>query len=360
MTLTRLRLLNFRNYESLDLSFDEGVNAVLGRNGSGKTNLAEAVHYLSLARSFRSSDDEPLIRHGCETAVLEAEISEGELRRTLEIEIGKGAKRVKLNGKPLRRLSELSRLVNVLLFCPSDVALFTGSPSERRNFLDVSLSKQSSDYFRLISRYGATLKERNALLKQARPDLALLDVLTDQLIDLEEPLVSYRSLFLSNLESTLPGVLSRLRGEATGAELIYRPFVKPGDGFKERAKKAYEASKESDLLHRSTSVGVHREDFSFRFNGKDVATYGSQGENRMAALALKLSPYYLIEKEERKPICVLDDVTSELDAKKIENLLALLKDFHQTFLTTTDITIENATYIDVASNKATRRNEHGR
>ena len=356
MILARLRLFSFRNYERLELDFDPGITAVVGKNASGKTNLVEAIQFLSLARSFRASDTGPLIKEGQSGAAIEASIREGDLLRTIRIELAKDAKRIFLNGKPLRRLSELSRLVNVLFFSPADVPLFAASPSERRDFLDISLSKQSLDYFRLISRYGAALRERNALLKEASPDEALLSVLTSQLIALAEPIVRYRELYIASLNRVLPPLLGRLRGDSSSVELVYRPFLKTGEDFAERAKKAFASAAESDRAHRSTGIGVHREDFSLRLNGRDISAYGSQGENRMAVLALKLCPYYLIEDEERKPICVLDDVTSELDAQKQGNLFEVLKDFRQVFLTTTQIEIEGASYVDVAANNAIRRN----
>ena len=357
MILIRLQLSSFRGYERLDLGFGPGITAVVGENAAGKTNLVEAIQFLSLARSFRTNDDAVLIQDGKNVAVIDATLSEGALTRNIRIELSKDAKKVYVNGNPIRRLSELSRLVNVIEFSPSDVSLFCGSPSERRSFLDISLSKQSLDYFRLISNYGRLLKQRNAVLKQTAPDLNLLDVLTDQMIEVEEFIVRYRNQYCDSLSHQLPGLLGRLRGAETEAELVYRPFVRgDADSFAKRAKKAYEASRESDLAHKTTSIGVHREDFSLKVHGVDIATHGSQGENRLAVLALKLCPYFLIEDEALKPILVLDDVTSELDAERVKNLMDLLREFQQAFVTTTQLSIEGATYVDVASNKAIRRN----
>jgi DNA replication and repair protein RecF len=357
MILTRIKLRHFRSYEELDLDFGPGLTLIVGDNAAGKTNLAEAIQFLSLARSFRTNEEENLIQDGAEMATIEATVREGAMNRTLRIEVSRKGKRVFLNGKPIQRLSELSRLVNVIVFSPADVSLFMGSPGERRNFLDVSLSKQSLDYFRLIGSHTRILKERNALLKGANPDLGLLDVLDHQLAELSEPIVGYRSLYLAQLSAALPSLLGRLRGDDASAALVYRPFLKQGEGFVERAYQAYRASRENDLFRKSTGIGIQREDFSLRLKGKDVAEFGSQGENRMAVLALKLCPYFLVEDEEKKPICVLDDVTSELDAEHNARLFEILKEFSQAFVTTTQYSIEGASYVDVAANKATRRNQ---
>ena len=356
MILERLVLTNFRTYETLDLEFGERANLILGANASGKTNLAEAVHYLSLARSWRTQEDRNLIRFGCDYASIRAFVKEGALRREILVEITPQGKRVSLNGKPLLRRSELSRLVNVLLFSPEDVRLFQGPPSERRGFLDVSLSKRSGDYLSLLGKQAALLKSRNAILKEGAKDRDLLEVVTDQLIEVQEPIVRYRTMYATALNGVLPKLLASLRGVTAPCSLVYRSFVKDDGSFKERAKKAYLDALEGDVLHKSTSVGVHREDFSLRLNGKDVAEFGSQGENRMAALALKLSPYFLVEEEEKKPICVLDDVTSELDVDNAGRLLACLDTLGQSFLTATDLSLHGASVFEVSDHKAIRRN----
>ena len=356
MILQRLVLTNFRSYPSLDLTFGERANLIVGDNASGKTNLAEAITYLSLVRSWRTLEEENLIAFGATYASMRAFVREGNLNREILIEFTPEGKRVSLNGKPLRRMSELSRLVNVLLFTPSDVRLFKGPPSDRRAFLDVSLCKRSADYLALISRQAALLKSRNALLKDGGRDRELLEVLTGQLIDVEEPIVRYRTMYVTSLNAILPKVLGSLRGEQTACALVYRPFARDDGSFKEKARKLYRDSLEGDVLHKATSVGTHREDFSFRLDGKDVAEFGSQGENRMAALALKLAPYFLIEEEERKPICVLDDVTSELDAQNAGRLLAYLNLLGQSFLTATHLTLPGASVIEVADHNAHRRN----
>ena len=355
MILERLVLTNFRSYPSLDIKFGEKANLIVGSNASGKTNLAEAIFFLSLARSWRTLEEKNLIRFGETYASVRAFVREGDLRRAILIEITPQGKTVSLNGKPLRRLSELSRLVNVLLFTPADVRLFKGPPAERRNFLDVSLAKRSNDYLSLVGRQAALLRSRNALLKEGIKDRDLFEVVTDQLIEVEEPIVRYRSMYVTSLNGVLPKLLASLRGITAPCSLVYRSFVKDDGSFKERAKKAYLDALEGDAIHKSTSVGTHREDFSFRLNGKDIAEFGSQGENRMAALTLKLAPYFLIEEEGRKPICVLDDVTSELDAENTSRLLSLLGSLGQTFLTATELSLQGASVFEVADHNAKRR-----
>lgn len=355
MMLTRLRLVNWRGYPLLDLRFEKGLNLILGQNGAGKTNLAEAIGYLSLARSFRTSDNQLIIASGSSEALVRAELREGAIHRNVEIALSKQGKKILINGKPCRKISELSRLVNVLTFVPEDVTLFLDSPGRRRSFLDAALSKSSQEYLDLISSYSRVIRERNLTLKADSPDEALIEVYTDQMESLEPSIIAYRRRYADSLNSVLPGLFARLRGESATCQLVYSPFVKDGPDLRERIQKAHEQALETERLRRSTCVGAHREDFRFLLNGKDVALYGSQGENRLCSLCLKLAPYFLVEEGSGKPIVVLDDVMSELDQTRQENLLLLLKGFSQVFLTATNLEAESASIIDVASHKATRR-----
>ena len=336
------------------LDFAEGINAIEGDNGTGKSNLAEAIYYLSLGKSWRSSDDRALIRLGESAAVIEAEIAEHGLSRRIAIYLSPNGRKILINEKPIHRLSELSKLVNVVLFSPEDTGIFRGSPSERRNFLDVNLSKQSLDYFALIGKHNRLLEERNAVLKSPKPDRTYLEVVTDSLIEVSEPLERYRRLYVDSLNKVLSSLESELYGQSRTLLVAYRPFVK-GAAFAEEAKKAYQRALEGDLYHKATSIGLQREDFSLLLDGKDVGVYGSQGENRLAAIALKLAPYFLIEDEEKKPLAVLDDIYSELDAEHASRLTALIKKLKQTFVTGTQLPINGATTIDVSPHKATRR-----
>lgn len=354
MKLTRLGLRNFRSYPLCSLEFASGVNVIEGDNGSGKSNLAEAIYYLSLAKSWRTNDDRALIRYGENAATIEADIAENGLSRRIAIHLTPTGRKILINEKPIHRLSELSKLVNVVLFSPEDTGVFRGSPSERRNFLDVNLSKQSLDYFALIGKHNRLLEERNAVLKSPKPDLTYLGVVTDSLIEVSEPLERYRCLYVDSLNKVLSSLESELYGQSRTLLVVYRPFVK-GAAFVEEAKKAYQRALEGDLYHKATSIGLQREDFSLLLDGKDVGVYGSQGENRLAAIALKLSPYFLIEDEEKKPLAVLDDIYSELDAEHASRLSVLIKKLNQTFVTGTQLPIDGATTIDVSPHKATRR-----
>lgn len=354
MIVTRLELRNFRSYPSLALDFSEKDNVLIGKNGAGKTNLVEGIYLLSLCKSWRSNEIKTLIRQGEEAAFVRAYVREGELSRKVEILITSKGKKISLNDKPVKRLSELSKLVNVTLFSPEDVNLFKDSPSSRRNFLDVSLSKEFPPYLSLIGRYGKILQERNLALKTPTPDKTYLEVLTNQLIDVSEPITRYRREYLTRLNQILSKVANSLYENNRTLQLVYKPFIK-GDTFKETAKKLYQKNLDNDLLHKTTTIGVHREDFSLLLNGSDIALYGSQGENRLAAIALKIAPYFLIEEKEKKPITILDDVYSELDDKHSLRLTELLKNLGQVFVTTADYSIKGDAIIDVSKESATRR-----
>ena len=345
MIVKSLGIKNFRNHVLGEYEFGDGLNIITGPNASGKTNIVEAIYYLSLARSFRGVEDADIINHKSEISQIDAVVVEGSIKRNIRILITKRGRSVLVNGKKVSRLSELSKCVNVLLFEPKDVMLFRGSPKERRNFLDINLSKQFPIYLEYISRYEKALKQRNEILKSGNIDKNLLDASTETLVKYAGPIINYRAMFVKDINDILIKITHALTGVRDKIEITYRPFVNMSSDYQSIALEAFNRSLESDLRHKATSIGIHREDISVSLNGKEIGTYGSQGENRLVALALKLSPYFLITDKDRKPVVVLDDVMSELDPKHREQLIKFLRKFEQVFITDTKLEIEGSTQI---------------
>ena len=345
MLIKNISLKNFRNHSNIYFDFSSNLNLLTGPNAIGKTNVVEAIHYLSLGRSFKANEDSELIKKGCERAEVNATITEGELTRKIKVLITKTGRTITINGKSISKLSELAKCVNVILFQPKDVMLFSGPPRDRRSFLDISISKKSAVYLDYISRYEKVLKERNDLLKSEQVDKTLLDVTTELLVKLSGSIISYRQMYVKDINDILNKITRALTGDKGTFELKYYPFVPYDSNFTESAKKAFKRAEESDFKHKQTSIGVHREDISISLNGRDIATFGSQGENRIAALALKLSPYFLIEDKDKKPIIVLDDVMSELDQKHQDRLIKFLRKFNQVFITGTKLDIPDCNHL---------------
>ena len=345
MLIKKIGLRNYRNHHSLSFDFSEHLNVITGDNAVGKTNIVEAIYYLSLARSFRTSEDTDLIKKNQDKAEIEAVITEGEITRKIKVVITRTGRAVLINNKNISKISELSKCVNVILFQPKDVMLFSGPPKERRNFLDISISKKSTIYLDYISRYEKVLKERNDILKANELNQTLLDVTTELLVKLSGSIISYRQMYVKDINDILNKITRALTGEKGTFELKYYPFIPYDANFNENAKKAFKRAEESDFKHKQTSIGIHREDISISLNGRDIATFGSQGENRVAALALKLSPYFLIDDNDKRPIIVLDDVMSELDKTHQERLIKFLRKFNQVFITATKLDIPDCNHL---------------
>ena len=351
MLVTSLSVKEFRNHVSKRFDFEKGINLITGPNASGKTNVAEAIYYLSLARSFRGVDDEDIINRQSEYSEIEATVLEGDIKRNIRILITKKGRSVLVNGKKVSKLSDLTKCVNVLLFEPKDVMLFRGSPKERRNFLDINLSKQFPIYLEYISRYEKALRQRNEILKAGNIDQKLLEASTELLVKYAGPIINYRAMFVKDINDILIKITRALTGVQGKIEVSYKPFVNMTSDYQNTALEAFNRSLENDLKHKATSVGIHREDISVSLNGREIGTYGSQGENRLVALALKLSPYFLINDKDKKPVVVLDDVMSELDPSHREQLIKFLRKFEQVFITDTKLEIDGATRIELNKTK---------
>ena len=339
MHLESLTIKNFRNHHFLTHDFSPKMNVISGENGAGKTNLVEAIYFLSLARSFRAQNDLELIEKGQNQTSIEARIVEGKIKRKIDVVIQNSGKRIFINDKPILRLSQLSKVVNIILFEPRDVMLFRGLPKERRNYLDINLSKKSTAYLEYISQYEKILKERNEILKQEQIDPQLLQINTDLLIKISGPIVAYRQKYVKDINDILKKIVRALMGERVEVEIRYDPFMKYDSNFKENAKNAFLRAQDGDIRRKITSIGIHREDFVLMLNGHNIAVYGSQSENRLVALAVKLAPFFLIEDKDKRPIVILDDVLSELDANHQERLIKFLKKFEQVFITATKLEV---------------------
>lgn len=320
---------------------------ITGPNAVGKTNVVEAIQYLSLGHSFKTNDITDLIRKGSDQAKIETVIQEGKIERKIVAILEKSGQKISINGKPIKKLSELVKVVNVILFEPKDVLLFRGSPKDRRNFLDISISKKSPNYIQFLSDYEKLLKERNEILKSPKFDENLLDTNTELLIKTSYAIVKYRKAYAEDINDILNKITRALTGTCEKFELHYYPFVEPNSEFEINAKEAFKRSLENDLRTKATSIGVQREDLSMSLNGRDIGEFGSQGENRIAALALKLAPYFLIDDKEKRPIVVLDDVMSELDQTHKQNLVNFLKRFEQVFITATRLDIEGSNHFQI-------------
>ena len=356
MIIDRITLRNFRSYEYIDVTLKEGLNAIVGPNGSGKTNLAEAIQYLSLGRSFRTSDDKDLIKKDATLAQIDASTRLGSAKNQIRINLSRDSKTVLINSKKINKLSLLSSVMNVIIFKPSDVNLFKSSPSVRRKFLDIAISKQNDIYLENLTNYNKLIKERNELLKAEEIDKLHISVIDEQLSSLALSISRERDRYITSINKVLSVVVNSLSSEKATLEIKYHRFVNLSDTNRKEVLNIYNAYLESDIKSGSTSVGPHREDFETIYNGNDIATYGSQGENRLSAIALILTPYFLITDEDKKPIVILDDVLSELDDTHRDKLLKFMSKFRQCIITATECDYTGCACIyEINKNKITRR-----
>ena len=354
MYISHIHLKNFRGYHSLSLDFTRGINVFTGVNASGKTNLLEAIHYLSFAKSFRGVDDQQLIKNSETQAVINAVVVTNTNQTKINILIDQNGKKIQVNEKGISKLSELNKITNVIIFEPKDVNIFKDSPKNRRNYLDINISKLNPIYGEVISRVDHLIKERNELLKSETIDQTQLSILTDQLINEEKQVITMRQEFVTKLNSVISKVAQAITGDESKVNIVYLPFVKLDD-YENNAKKLYQDNLENDIKRKATNVGVHREDFNLMMNEQNIALNGSQGENRLMAIVLKLSPYFLVSDKANHPIVALDDVMSELDNNHQKKLIDFLRKLDQVFITATNLYISQSAICEINKHQIIRR-----
>lgn len=344
MELLALALRNFRNYQDLSTTFSPGVNVFLGPNAQGKTNLLEAIYALALTRSHRTTTDKELIGWSGDAAQIVGTVERRTGKVPLELNFSSKGKKAKVNHLDQPKLASYIGNLNVILFAPEDLELVKGAPSVRRQFIDREFSQMSPKYLYVANQYKAILKQRNQYLKQLQADkqsdLLFLDVLTDQLVALASELIARRLKLLKALNAAAAPIQSDITQGNEELEIKYvsqltNDELADEQSIKEALLKRFEKIRPRELYEGVTKLGPHRDDLQFMVNERDVAVYGSQGQQRTTALAVKLAEIDLMFQETGEyPILLLDDVLSELDTDRQTHLLSTIQNKVQTFITT--------------------------
>lgn len=339
MYIKKLSLKNFRNYESENIEFSDGINILTGANAQGKTNAAEAIFFLCTGYSPRANRDRIVIKNGCDTAEITGVASSLYGDVSVKINFNKNDKKnIFINGIEVLKIGELLGNINSVFFNPSELKLVQESPEDRRRFLNVSLSQMSKNYFYALQRYNKILSQRNNLLKD--PDYTLiretLPIWDVQLAKQAAIIIKYRNEFLSDISPIAEAKHALL---SDGKETLKMKTESGYYGSEEEIAFALiedlKTGLERDMRLGFTSIGPHRDDIKFSLNGEDVKVYGSQGQQRTVALALKLAEtetFY--NKFGEYPILILDDVLSELDKKRQRKLIGAVENLQTIFTAT--------------------------
>lgn len=338
MKIRTLRLRNFRNYENAQISLDPGLNFLTGANAQGKTNLLESLVVLSLTRSFRLSNDAELIRRGADHAEIGC-IFEDRIDRRIDVIIHSAGKTLLVEKQPVRKSSAFIGLLNVVLFSPDDLGIFTDAPRARRQILNQEITKISPGYLNALNSCQGLLKERNALLKQFQPDIRMLDVLDQQMIQSSVPVIKARRAFVRGIGRHMEEQYSQLSGREEKASVSYLSCIDSSrEDIETAVREKIQGSRQKDLEMHVTGTGIHREDLCFELDGRNLIYEGSQGQKRMEMLAFKTSLLKFIEETTgKKAVLLLDDVFSELDRVRQQRLLDMISGTYQCVITATEI-----------------------
>ncbi len=346
MRVERVKLNNFRNLREMSVDVSPRINILLGRNGQGKTNFLEALSYLALGRSFRTSRDRELIQFHQDFSLVRIDGRDGQNEPfRLDVSLTReGKKKIRVDGTLIERHADLVGHLSVVRFDPDEVELAKGSPDHRRRFLDYTLSLCSSEYFRTLLEYRRAVAQKNRLLKSRSPvpDVEL-DVWDSELVRCGVPLLVARANTLAELEDHARDAYTELApdGGRLGLEISGTiPVGDPSDPNRtaESFAVALEGSRARERMMRHSLVGPHRDRLEVVLGGRSLRAYGSQGENRTASIALKLAQGELLyERTQERPVVVLDDIFSELDRVRTEALQHRLQREHQLFIATARI-----------------------
>lgn len=336
MIVKSLELKDYRNYNNLSMNLSDGTNILYGENAQGKTNILEAIYLCGTTKSHRGSKDKEIVMFDREEAHVRIILEKNKIPHRIDLHLKKNkAKGVAIDGIPIKKQSELFGMLNLVFFSPEDLYIIKNGPAERRRFLDLELCQLDKIYLSNLANYNKALLQRNNLLKQIGFNGNLLDTLyiwDQKLIEYGKTVIESRQSFILKLNELVGEIHKKLTGGKEELMIQYEPSVKEQD-FEEKLKQ----SLEKDLLLKMTHVGPHRDDMSFLIDSIDIRKYGSQGQQRTAALSCKLAEIDLVKAVIKdNPVLLLDDVLSELDRQRQTQLLNSIGDI-QTIITCTGL-----------------------
>lgn len=377
MFLHNIFVSNFRNYETYNITLNKGINIFYGNNAQGKTNFLESIYVLALTKSHRSFIDNNLIQNGKTSSKIKGKIEINNIPSELEILISPKGKKLKIDNNEIKRISDYISKINIIIFYPEDLDLVKGAPADRRRYINLELSQLYSGYLNVLSDYNRLLKMRNDYLKKnmstQNPDEKYFDALTTYLIEKAVTIYRMRQKFINKLNINSATVYKNITGHE-GFRIEYKHHLELESFTKEEITiKLEEKYKHLFLAEKklgTTLAGPHRDDFEFYLNDLNIKNFGSQGQQRVAVLSLKLGEIDIFKTYKgTNPILLLDDVFSELDDLKKNNLLMYISGDIQTIITTTDLKnldkkfIESAQLFEVnkgSINRIEKVEKHGR
>ena len=358
MYIKSLELLNYRNYEKLNIEFNKNINLILGKNAQGKTNLIEAIYLSAFGKSFRTNKDNEMITFAKDRAKVQVKAEKEDEEIKLELFFNKELKKsAKINGVKLKKASEILDNIYIIIFSPEDLKIVKEEPEKRRKFIDRELCLLKPIYYNNLIQYKKILAQRNAYLKEQQIDKKVLDVWDTQLAKYGRQLIIQREEFIEKINKASKKIHSKITNGKENLEIIYNPNVKLDEDFYIILKENIE----NDIRQRTTTKGPHKDDIIFHINEINARSFGSQGQQRTCALSLKLAEISLIKEEtDEDAILLLDDVMSELDEERQEFLLKSLSKT-QMFITTTELSdalldkFKEASIFDVKNGKINKR-----
>lgn len=338
MKILSLKLKNFRNYDNLNLNFSNYKNIIIGDNGLGKTNIVEAIYYLALTKSFRTLKQDVLIKEGEEYAVIEATVL-NKIKNRYKLVITSDSKNIKIDNQQVSKISDYVSKINVVLFNREDMKLIKDNPSVHRKLINMDLSGFNNQYLKKLSLYNKILKQRNSYLKIMKTKNMnyndYLSVLTDKLIDVGLEINCFRANYIYEINNYLNNYFNK---SVKKGNLYLKYSSMYNDKLKEKLVMEYKKLFNRDLNYGMTHIGIHLDDYIFEIDGRVAKDFLSEGEQKSAVIAFKLSEVkYCINKMGSNPILILDDMFSELDEKKINRIIGSFNKNFQIFVTTTDI-----------------------
>ncbi len=345
MILKKIELRNFRNYEKLSARFYKGINIIYGDNAQGKTNLLESIYVLGLTKSHRSFIDNHLIRNGCESLSITGIVTGNLLDKKQEITIDNHNKYFKIDDNSIKKVSDYISSMNIIIFYPDDLELLKGSPQLRRKYLNVELSQLYGSYYVVMNDYNKLLKIRNDYLKKLSKgksiDQNYFDIVTSYLIDKAIVIYQMRTKYIEKINEHCSLIYQDIMN-VENFHICYVPNVEIGDikdpNLKDKLWKQFEDKLDYDIKLAMTTLGPHKDDMEFMIDTRNLKQYGSQGQQRIAVLALKLAEIPIFKKyKDTAPILLLDDVFSELSDDKKNNLMKYISKDIQTIITTTEL-----------------------